>query len=75
MIPREEYPSSVRVHEFISLYDKPIVSTSANISGYVSPTSFSMISEDILDGADAYLDLEIADTDGKPSQIVRMEPN
>lgn len=53
---------------------KPLVSTSANISGQPAPTVFSDIGTEIIDGVDYIVDLEQSDyTEKKPSTIMKLE--
>jgi L-threonylcarbamoyladenylate synthase len=51
---------------------KPLVSTSANISGMPSPASFSEISKDIISGVDYVVNLERDKVAGKPSAIIKL---
>lgn len=62
--------------EVIRRLDKPLVSTSANISGQPSPGIFSMISEDILNKVDYVVEhfRDITKT-LKPSTIIKIESN
>ena len=65
-------------HEFcqqlIQRLRKPLVSTSANISGQASPKNFSEISTEIIDGVDYVVDLEQHDLQQKkPSTIMKLE--
>lgn len=71
--PTENNVAWQRCHGLLTSFGKPIVSTSANLSGQESPKYFSMIDTDILIGADMYVPPHIADTLGEPSQIVRFE--
>lgn len=59
--------------ELVRKFRRPIVSTSANISGEPTPASFSEISEDIRSAAD-YIVPESLDNgaSGKASQIIRI---
>ena len=62
--------------KMISALDKPIVSTSANLSGQPSPIVFSKIPEEILKGVDHIVNLHqdvIIRT--KPSTIIRLLEN
>lgn len=62
--------------ELIQRFKKPIVSTSANISGSEAPANFSKISDDIKDGVDYIVDLEQHDLSiKKPSTIMKLEPD
>lgn len=55
---------------------KPLVSTSANISGSASPRVFSQISKEILKGVDYVVDYRRGeDTPAKPSRIIRINAN
>ena len=57
-------------------FGKPIVSTSANISGTSPPLTYRNIAREILSGAD-YVVSETLDElhDLKPSQIIKLEVN
>lgn len=59
-------------HELITQFNKPIVSTSANISGEPSPKSFEEISEGILKGVDYIVNLPDIKTDNRPSTIIKL---
>ncbi|WP_462264699.1 L-threonylcarbamoyladenylate synthase [Mucilaginibacter sp.] len=60
--------------QLIQRLRRPIVSTSANISGQPSPQNFSQISEEVINGVDYVVDLEQHDhTIKKPSTIMRLE--
>jgi len=70
----------VTTHEFckqlLQRFRKPIVSTSANISGQPSPKNFNGISADIIDGVDYVVDVDQHDmTEKKPSTIMRLDPS
>lgn len=55
---------------------KPLVSTSANISGKPSPQYFSQIAAEIIDGVDYVVDLEQHNMEIKnPSTIMRLAPD
>jgi len=55
---------------------KPLVSTSANISGKPSPQYFSQIAAEIVDGVDYVVDLEQHNMEiKKPSTIMRLAPD
>jgi L-threonylcarbamoyladenylate synthase len=55
---------------------KPLVSTSANISGRPSPQNFGQIEQEIMDGVDYVVDLEQHDLERKkPSTIMRLHPD
>lgn len=68
----------VAKHQFcqqlIQRLRKPIVSTSANVSGQPSPQNFSEVSEEIINGVDYVVNLEQHDTSlKKPSTIMRLD--
>jgi len=70
----------VTKHQFcqqlIQRLRRPLVSTSANISGQPSPKNFNAISADIIEGVDYVVDLEQYDlTEKRPSTIMRLEPD
>ncbi len=56
----------------INLFGKPIVSTSANISGEPTPKSFSEISQPILEGVDYIVNLERDKITDKSSTILKL---
>jgi L-threonylcarbamoyladenylate synthase len=67
-------------HEFckqlLQRFRKPIVSTSANISGQPSPKNFNGVAAEIIDGVDYVVDVDQHDmTEKKPSTIMRLEPD
>ncbi|WP_395077957.1 L-threonylcarbamoyladenylate synthase [Flavobacterium sp.] len=51
---------------------KPLVSTSANISGQPTPIAFKDISPEILKGVDYIVNLYQDKIDGKPSTIIKL---
>ena len=51
---------------------KPLVSTSANISGQPTPKSFSEISAEIKNGVDYIVNLQQDKISGKPSTIIKL---
>jgi len=60
----------------LSLFNNPVVSTSANLSGEPAPVSFSKISEEIIKGVDHVVNYNrqnIIRT--KPSTIIRIQDN
>ncbi|HZY38431.1 MAG TPA: L-threonylcarbamoyladenylate synthase [Mucilaginibacter sp.] len=62
--------------QLIQQLRKPLVSTSANISGKPSPQYFSQIASEIVDGVDYVVDLEQESREIKnPSTIMRLAPN
>ncbi len=68
-IPKHDF-----CEQLIQRFRKPIVSTSANISGEPTPVTFSEISQDIMDGVDYVVDLEQMSSEPKqPSTIMKLE--
>jgi len=70
----------VAKHDFcqqlIQRLRKPLVSTSANISGKPSPQTFDEIDQEIINGVDYIVDLEQHNTGNKkPSTIMRLNPD
>ncbi len=62
--------------QLIQRLRKPLVSTSANISGQPSPQNFSQVSDEIINGVDYVVNLDQHDLSiKKPSTIMRLEPN
>ncbi|WP_299284382.1 L-threonylcarbamoyladenylate synthase [uncultured Mucilaginibacter sp.] len=60
--------------QLIQRLRKPLVSTSANISGKPSPKNFSEVSPEIIEGVDYVVDLEQHDLQQKkPSTIMKLE--
>lgn len=51
---------------------RPLVSTSANISGESTPKSFSEIAPEILKGVDYVVNLQQSKKSGKPSAIIKL---
>lgn len=58
--------------ELIHLFGKPIVSTSANISGNPTPKSFDEIEKSILDSVDYVVNLQRAEMNEKSSTILKV---
>ena len=58
--------------ELIRKFKRPIVSTSANISGKQAPTNFEEISKEILKGVDYVVNLNQNKAMGKPSVIIKL---
>lgn len=70
-IPKHEF-----CQQLIQRFRKPIVSTSANISGEVTARFFDEISEEIKDAVDYIVDLEQENrTPKQPSTIVKLGPS
>ena len=61
-------------HELIKEFGKPIVSTSANISGEPTPKSFNEISSQILNRVDYVVNLP-CESHPKPSTIIKLGLN
>jgi L-threonylcarbamoyladenylate synthase len=60
--------------QLIQRFRKPIVSTSANISGQPSPKNFMEITDEIIQGVDYVVNLEQDNTsEKKPSTIMKLE--
>ena len=62
--------------QLIQRMRKPLVSTSANISGKPSPQYFSQIDQEIIDGVDYVVNIDQHSMERKnPSTIMRLNPN
>lgn len=61
--------------DVMRLLRKPIVSTSANISGQDSPKSFSEINQEIINAADVVVDFRRDEKNDKASTIIKLELN
>jgi len=62
--------------KLIRIFGKPIVSTSANISGHPAPVAFKDIQEEILTGVDYVVKQGFEQVRGtKPSTIIRLKTN
>jgi L-threonylcarbamoyladenylate synthase len=62
--------------QLIQRLRKPLVSTSANISGKASPQYFGQIDQEIIDTVNYVVDLEQHDNElKKPSTIMRLQPD
>ena len=60
----------------ISLFGKPIVSTSANISGENPPVGFRTVAREIIDGVDYAVDESLEEIhELKPSRIIKLNQN
>jgi L-threonylcarbamoyladenylate synthase len=64
--------NNVFCNELIKNLKKPLVSTSANISGQSTPKSFAEISEQILKGVDYIVNLPDEKSEAKPSAIIKL---
>lgn len=68
-IPKHDF-----CQQLIQRFRKPIVSTSANISGESTPANFSKIEQKIIDGVNYVVDLEQESNELKqPSTIMKLE--
>lgn len=64
------------IYDILRKFNKPIISTSANISGVESPKHFDKISDEIIEGVDFVFPSEFADKmSGKPSKVIRIANN
>ena len=68
-------PSHDYCLKIINKFGKPIISTSANISGESTPKSFSEISLPILEGVDYVVNLEQEKITNKSSTILKLVGN
>ena len=59
-------------HELITRFNKPIVSTSANISGKPTPKSFKEIDQAVLDAVDYVVNLYQNEVASKSSRIIQI---
>lgn len=80
-VPAEDGSIGIRIvkHQFceqlLQRFRKPIVSTSANLSGQIPPASFDDISEEIIKGVDYIVNYEQNTiSDKRPSTIMKLEP-
>lgn len=63
-------------NQLIQRFKKPIISTSANLSGSPSPANFHEINEEILEGVDLVVNWRQEDLSIKrPSTIMKLEPD
>jgi L-threonylcarbamoyladenylate synthase len=70
-IPKHDF-----CQQLIQRFRKPIVSTSANISGEPTPGNFFEISQEIIEGVDYVVDLEQMVSERKQaSTIMKLEPD
>lgn len=63
------------LQKLLQKFRKPLVSTSANISGEPFPTNFNEISEEIIEGVDLIADLGTENMTQKPSSIIKLQLN
>lgn len=66
-------PSHAFCKSLVSSFKKPIVSTSANVSGNPTPKSFSEIETAILEGVDYVVNLEREKITEKSSTILKLD--
>jgi L-threonylcarbamoyladenylate synthase len=60
----------------IRIFGKPIVSTSANVSGFPTPLAFLNIAPGIISGVDYVVDMSLDDIRAvKPSRIIKLNKN
>lgn len=59
--------------QLIQAFGKPIISTSANISGQPTPKDFQSIDRKILEGVDYIVPLDQEKTASKPSRIIKID--
>lgn len=59
-------------NQLIRKFRKPIVSTSANLSGQPTPKSFKQISPEILKGVDYVVNLHPSKKNAQPSTIIKL---
>lgn len=62
-------------HQLAYNYRKPIVSTSANISGSPTPTSFGKISEEIKRNVNLIVNINFDSGNKKPSSLIKLGLN
>lgn len=79
IINKEDNTLAIRIvqndfcEELIEKFGKPIVSTSANVSGNPTPKSFSEVEQAILDSVDYIVNLQQDKVSGKSSTILKIE--
>ena len=75
----DEKTVAIRIvnHDFctplISAFGKPLISTSANLSGQKQPTSYTDISDEIIAGVDHIIKREINKVNNRSSRIIKLE--
>ncbi len=62
-------------HQLIKKLKRPLVSTSANISGDKTPSNFNEIAPHILHGVDYVVPLRESKKNNKPSAIIKLKSN
>ena len=63
------------VNKLIKKFKKPIVSTSANLTGKATPNNFKEINKSIIEGVDYVVPLNQNNKSSKPSSIIKIETN
>ncbi|MDC1030884.1 L-threonylcarbamoyladenylate synthase [Flavobacteriaceae bacterium] len=58
--------------ELLSSFDKPIISTSANVSGNETPKNFDSIDSKILEGVDYIVPLQKVTNHSQPSRVIKI---
>lgn len=66
-------PKSTFCRQLIRSIGRPLVSTSANVSGEATPLGFSQISATIISGVDGVVDRSLDDGTGRASAIVSID--
>lgn len=66
-------PNDPFCKKLIASFGKPLISTSANISGSPTPESFADISTEILDGVDYIVPLRKETNSKKPSRVIKID--
>ena len=64
-----------RCKKIISLLGKPIIATSANVSGEKNPNDFDEISQKIIDGVDFVTKMKNKNKFNQPSRIISIDEN
>lgn len=59
--------------QLIKEFGKPIISTSANISGSPTPQNFNQIQPEVLKGVDYVVNLQKSKKNAQPSQILKID--
>ena len=67
------YVNDAFCEKLLRKFKRPIVSTSANISGENAPSNFQEISKEILAGVDYIVNLQHDKKSGKPSTIIKIK--
>jgi L-threonylcarbamoyladenylate synthase len=58
--------------ELLASFDKPIISTSANVSGNETPKNFDSIDSKILEGVDYIVPLQKVTNQSQPSRVIKI---